>query len=1022
MKFDNRICWRFDEVRKVINPDAEAVPDEVFMAVHTDQPIRLSLEGVKEDFRSPDEFLKAFVDPNRSEVHAVVLGQAGAGKSHFIHWLDLNIPRTDDARVISIPKAGTSLRSILKMIIAQLPENEQQKYFDKLADTSGDVLTKKLKMARLLDSIAQAIEIKGESDKSTDGLKKDLLELLPDLFRDPQLREKWFLKDRTNNIIEQLVHHIFDEKQRYDPINNPQGFTIKDLTLEPGIKNQVSLKTLQIVDILLEFGDNPKELAVEIINSCLQTATHLALSFSSEHLIDLMTELRQYLLAKGMSLILLIEDLARLQGVDRALLQALTTPTRQHNMELCTLRWAAAVTTGYYNHLDATVLTRINILARVVPRQELLDSIEGQNTLAQFSSRYLNAARIGEDNLKVWHSDDSTDIPPKVCEECEHKEKCHTAFGHVDGYGLYPFTVKALWNMATRVAREEDDDHWFNPRRVLKKVLINVLANHCKTIENGLFPPPQLLEELGGPEMETMVESDLRRVSGNNFERYRTFLELWDGSGKIVSFNEDLLASFGLEKLTGMESRDDQTKPPTGGELDAPEPRTTPQTPSDPILKELDNWAKGAAFSDNLAAKIRPIVFDFLRANIDWDAVGIAETAYVSRRGSKPFRQSGIKFRDQLSDPKVPLPLWIPTINDEQNRSKAAIALQGLYQFKKHKNWSFERGGDYLIQTQECLEQWSDEVVRMLKNVPPRNERWDVIDAIAELLCVGAALSGKIRTTDPEKDLWNAMWGSMKEPGNAIRTSNLRNLTIDIAKQWDRMQYHLKAWHAGTKGGSAGNYLNPFKPQQVIKRLKRNNWSLTLSPGEEKAKIKDFNEIRTLYKKIAKELPGALSEEFEDYKTWSKEMTRVFGLEADKVTIKGAFEGIDLALDEYGLKVSGRKQLREIVESYSHVQFDNTKKRIDALLRGVEKGLISPFQIGQSELTNTMTVAEDLAEKGSEVLNNARMEYEVRKQESTSVEGKAIETCWSKIEDLFIKLEMILDQIIGSEESEDESY
>ena len=68
-----------------------------------------------------------------------------------------------------------------------------------------------------------------------------------------------------------------------------------------------------------------------------------------------MTRLRSYLKMQGQELVLLVEEFARLQGIDRALLQAITS---QGDDRQCKMRTAIAVTTGFFQSVAETAYMR----------------------------------------------------------------------------------------------------------------------------------------------------------------------------------------------------------------------------------------------------------------------------------------------------------------------------------------------------------------------------------------------------------------------------------------------------------------------------------------------------------------------------------------------------------------------------------------------------------------------------------------------------------------------------------------
>src|SRR5690242_18520229 len=104
MTFTHYACWPADRVSAVMNPDAEHIADDVFLAVHSDHDLIMvdpgSRGGGEQQWSArqrwkvaPDVFLRDFLSSDRRQAHAAVLGQSGSGKSHLIRWLALNIPQ-----------------------------------------------------------------------------------------------------------------------------------------------------------------------------------------------------------------------------------------------------------------------------------------------------------------------------------------------------------------------------------------------------------------------------------------------------------------------------------------------------------------------------------------------------------------------------------------------------------------------------------------------------------------------------------------------------------------------------------------------------------------------------------------------------------------------------------------------------------------------------------------------------------------------------------------------------------------
>ena len=62
MKFEKYACWEPSEFKKVVYTEAEAIPDDIFLAIHTDNKINLSIYGNKPKEVTYNKFLSEFVE------------------------------------------------------------------------------------------------------------------------------------------------------------------------------------------------------------------------------------------------------------------------------------------------------------------------------------------------------------------------------------------------------------------------------------------------------------------------------------------------------------------------------------------------------------------------------------------------------------------------------------------------------------------------------------------------------------------------------------------------------------------------------------------------------------------------------------------------------------------------------------------------------------------------------------------------------------------------------------------------
>src|SRR5262249_32872319 len=160
-----------------------------------------------------------------------------------------------------------------------------------------------------------------------------------------------------------------------------------------------------------------------------------------------------------------------------------------------------ACTKGYFETLFDTVQTRADFCVTLDPPGDSRN-VMSEAEVEQFVARYLNAARLEESELIEWlesaHStgDHTPGPPPVACSGCEHRAKCHEAFGEHGGIGLYPFNAVAVQRMVERASPDG-----FNPRFVIQRVLKTMLVSYIEDLRSGQFPPPALLDRFKNPRL-----------------------------------------------------------------------------------------------------------------------------------------------------------------------------------------------------------------------------------------------------------------------------------------------------------------------------------------------------------------------------------------------------------------------------------------------------------------------------------------------------------------------------------------
>lgn len=1013
----NYLCWKPEEVYNVINTEAEATPNEVFRAVHT--PYDLCLRGGGEqaplERLSPHDFIERFLQPSRRHMQVAVVGQSGSGKSHLVHWLRLNI-RSDATRlVLTIPKAGTSLRQIIETIIDKLPTDQQQGFRKDLNAGGHDALTRAGQKSSLLNNLALAISedtARGAIGQDTE-LEQELIRQLPNLFLDPYFRNEHFLRD--GNFISTIIDHVFAAPNTYRPAEERREFQGQDLPLKMRDYTKAAADTQTLLDVLKFNESETIPLSLDIINRNLDRAIARSLSFSDDRLITLLTDLRRFLRSRQQQLILLIEDLARLQGLDRALLQALL---EQGNDQLCDLRWAIAVTSGFFDKLDDTVKTRMTMVVDMdLPADEGQRSIIGRGDLARFTARYLNAARLGLSALTA-DAHDSWEAPVRsACESCAFRDACHSSFGEVDGFGLYPFTVDAVWIMAHKADPKLSEK--FNPRLFQKRVLHPVLDTHADALRHGAFPPPRLLKDLnieGRRELSVADFERLRETDPTNLDRRVTLLELWDGTGQIVDLPTGIHSAFELPALgIGSHPRAQQSGPVSPGQQSPTVKQSGSSTPPpDQRLEELAVWANGGKLSQSLATTLRQAVYALMETAIDWDREGLESRSFAAPNENRPFRQRYIYFvRQETSEPtgagvRLRLPLN-PDDGEEFNRT--VLALQALLQFETDQSWMYRDGTASLVALLSMQEKWAEEIIRQFRTLRASTDTWDPVTASAELLSVGAVLAGDIAPSAlnaPEVlNHFFVGWPSERP----FEDPALKRVYGELQKKQEMLQRVIRAWSLGTKGGvTLGAFLDPLRLVPAIDDLQKSAWRLKqTAPAQDEAGINA--DLAKLYADTVSALEMASEREYKHRIGWLQTVEANFGMEARRADIRQKIEYVLAKANNEGLGGPTAPKLNQALQRFSDTQFDDAMRHARSFRNSTDPLSLLP-SYGRTR-ANAVEATNDLIRALEQFLDTSQTALNARTQSLNDQGGADLDQNRQRIEQALTQMASQLKRMEG---------
>ncbi|MEO9123312.1 MAG: protein DpdH, partial [Microcoleus sp.] len=812
MTFTKFVCWDVDRVRRIMGVEATQTPDSIFLATH--HPIAMYrqelIEAPSRVSYSEEQFLKDFL-AEQDFAFVPVLGSSGTGKSHLIRWLAANIESTQKRRVLLIPKIGTNLKDIISLILEGMEGASFDEYRQRL-NRATSTLTEAQAREQLLNQLAAAVGPNGRGDRTKLSDVEDyLVGAVDSLLYDPFFREHW-LKD--GGIIHQLVIHILGQRDTVETVEERRHFSLNDLPLNV-LNLQKSGQSAREFYSLLIGDEDIQRATVDWLNRHLDEAIAQVLSLGREDLQRLMREVRETLAAQGIELVLLIEDFAKLQGIDREVLEAvLARPQQAGGKHLCAIRTALACTTGYFDSLRLdTVKQRItfsvNLDIGTVGEQSLVNYAD----IKKFVGRYLNAVRLEDKIIQNWadyrnREDSDRESLASACNECEHKVACHAGFAEADGFGLYPFTPEALEQMLSRVNPGN-----FNPRILIKDVLKWTLENSVADIDGGEFPAISVREHFGKMRLSAMVQGDIQAKDPQNGDRRQVLLDLWTDSNELCDLHPEVHSAFDIPRL-GVKVQPTKKISSVSGVQESRSSVSNYQVDSqfqaekfpEKLTKQiqiLDSWNNQEIFPQDIAGELRPLIYSAIGERIEWDTEMLIKGVFASSNTTY-FKSRNITFfspkvtRETISGVKLSLPL---NPDDADEFRETAIAFQGMLQYKHYKHWKFPEGDRYFRTYAQQLERWSQYVLQQIRLYPRESgEPWSPVPAAVELLAIATTMAGN--STNSTEDLINALFLKLDPKDLEHRSATWKKLFGTLQKHRDALLETITSRTACTKGSS----------------------------------------------------------------------------------------------------------------------------------------------------------------------------------------------------------------------------
>ena len=825
------VCWTDEAVRAATPRDAASLKPGHFQAVHHPFKLRRRRLGSRTGGRwvEETEIVQVLEGPLRPDGYLFVpiVGGSGTGKSHLVRWVSDRTQDRDDWESRYLAKNRTSIRRVIEIVIEGLEGPAIEAAREALLSAPAQSESEQVLAERLLDELAliTSEEVGSQTDvadRKAAQMAAKLRRELPDILRDPVVRRRL---TTDGAVIPRLVGLASRGRSDGDGLDD-DAMSVADDDL-PLAFEQIGEASKGAQKLLTQMASNAaiRSAAVGLINDALPSAVKRVFVSGQVDLIEVFREVRRELLAAGKELVLFIEDLTVLHGVEREFLDAIVEPARSAHGDLCALRLLFAVTEGHFDGLD-TVRTRCN-------DAYWLDASYGPEGVSEeeavsFLGRYLNACRQQPADVdERWSNRQGEAWLPNACDACEYQVHCHETFGtSEEGYGLYPYNPAAVNRFTAALSSER-----FDPRDVVRELVNRFLTVAASDLPRGDFPSDELVglfDERSDP-LDPVFQAELKSLRPGDFRRVVNSVRYWSDSSWVVG--DAALAAFGLSAVGQLEAsksalpaakRTTSTRAPSA--KSGPEEGATGdewigsrlQSPWSSIFQELHQWAgNNRDLSASATNNLKKLVHKAVVQSLDFSALPANLGAAFGDQ--KRFdRERHLFIAGSVTDQRR----GDPMVTVDQDAHSAA-ALQGLILLAELPDLAdYPGAGSFRRQAARYLEEWTLSVMARLEQSPEPA----ATQAVAGLV-VCAIVSGACDRASEPHDYLSALFGGRGSAVSEHRTAKWRAVAEASEDTYRRLRPIVEANFGEARGTGETRAVRADQILTVIQELP-DSWPL----------------------------------------------------------------------------------------------------------------------------------------------------------------------------------------------------
>lgn len=628
-----------EHASECLRTEAETVAEELLLAVH--EPTALLRRAAQTGTSIPateTQLLEELMRPvtDGSAVVIAITGASGVGKSHMVRWLRAQLkrhPRREEMVVVSIPKTA-SLRRVVELILEPLHQAEYEALKKELARAT-DQLTPTTAAEFLAAALGVGLQEYRERTialiRSAPTAHGDLgphvtvAEHARSLIQSAEARELWLSKALLRIVGASLggASDPADRQFKAEDLAPPEDAI--GMELPPRV--QQALMYLANADG--HFRVTAAAILQEVLDGALRTVFRVSEALQQKSIQDVVDDIRRQLLKDDKELVLLIEDLAALSGIQQPLLDIMIAESDEHGRRVrAPIRTAVAVTDGFLAGRQ-TVLTRAKE-QWVVPSEGLGEEAIVEKAI-ELTGRYLNAARWGSDYLRDEFSrarDSGGDLYAwvphfKPSLDAPDSERLD-AFGFSQrGFALFPFNAFAIRGLAEE-AMKQGGVWTYNPRAFINEVLRKTLWER-NAFAHGQFPPPGFKSARVMAEVET--ELSRKGYTPQQVGQMQVALCFWAGRPPTLSgtasVSKAVFDAFSLPWPFAKDAMGEGPRPkprPTSSPQPAPLPASAPGSAYEGALEK---WDPSSRLPNEFARETRNLLAEALNSWMDFSSINI---------------------------------------------------------------------------------------------------------------------------------------------------------------------------------------------------------------------------------------------------------------------------------------------------------------------------------------------------------------------------------------------------------------